>query len=415
MNQNTTYEASKASRKKYRVLFIHPGAVPPDRDPRKNLYYHISGICDGDLVSTQWGRRRDCGGKSLGELYDTLGSFRYHATLSVRMPKPFKMFWDLLYYLRMGLGLSRSGGRYDAIVCYGPFKCAMAGWIISRLTGAKLVIMIPGPPTGGYAFAPGILNKIKSRVARIYVPWMLKSADALQLLFPDQIDELLPGNYPPTFVFPDFAAVSAVESWAGGGTEQDGRYALFLGHPFERKGVDVLLKAFQLVSPRHTDFSLKIVGYCPDLSPYRKLAEGYPGIEFLPGQSHEKAMELMVNCTFFVLPSRAEGVPRVLMEAMAAKKPIIATRIHGIPYLVGEGLQELLVERDDVEGLASKMELLLNDPELARRVAEAGHRRVMRDFSDARYVEQFHEMLVRLVGTRVQESRPGKATVEEHP
>jgi glycosyltransferase involved in cell wall biosynthesis len=381
------------SGRKYKVLFIGPGTVPPSKDPRKNLHFHISESSEGDFISTHWGSPEDYRGRSLTDLYDTLGSFRYHATLSERVPGPLRPAWELAYLLRKGLQLSRARGRFDAIIVYGAFSWAMVGWLIRLWTGTKLVILIPGPPLGGHAFEPGLINKIKSYVARIYVPWMLRSADGLRLLFPSQIEELPPGKYPPAFVFPDFAAVSAVASLPGGKAGQDGRYALFLGYPYERKGVDVLIKAFQLISNKYPDFSLKIVGYCPDLAPYRELAGDNPRISFLPGQPHEKAMELMANCTFFVLPSRAEGVPRVLMEAMAARKPIIATRIHGIPYLVGDGLQELLVEPDDVEGLASKMELLLDDPELADQLAQEGYRRILGDFSEARYAEHFRGML----------------------
>ena len=384
-------------KRKYKVLFIGPGPVPPSEDPRKNLHFHISEFCEGDIISKHWGSPKDYRGQSLTDVYDMLGSFRYHATLSEEIPRPLRPGWEFAYLLRKGLQLSRARGRFDAIVTYGPFSFALVGWLLRRCTGAKLVILIPGPPTGGHAFEPGLVNRIKSRLARFYVPRLLRSADALRLLFPGQIDELPPGDYPPAFVFPDFAAVSTVASPPEGETGRDGRYALFLGHPFSRKGVDVLIKAFQLISSRNPDFSLKVVGYCQDLSPYRELARGNPRIEFLPGQPHEKAMELMAGCTFFVLPSRAEGVPRVLMEAMAAKKPIISTRIHGTPYLVGDSLLDLLVEPDDVEGLASKMELLLDDPELAGRLAEAGHDRVFAHFSEECYKEEFRKMMEYLV------------------
>lgn len=308
--------------------------------------------------------------------------------------------WVFARLLREGLRLSRARGSYDAIVAYGPFTFALVGWLIRRRTGAKLVIEVPGPPLGAYHFEPGWFNKLKARVARAYVPRLLRSADALRLYFPSQLEELGPGDYAPAFVFPDMIPVSLISAAA---TEADGRdsgYALFLGHPFERKGVDVLIKAFHRISPRHPDFRLKIVGYCRDLAPYRELAGGDPRIEFLPGQTHEKAMELMAGCTFFVLPSRAEGVPRVLMEAMAARKPIISTRIHGTPYLVGDELRDMLVEPDDVGGLAARMEQMLDDPVLARRLAEEGQRRIQRHFSEKAYKEGFRRMMEFLVAAR---------------
>ena len=161
-----------------------------------------------------------------------------------------------------------------------------------------------------------------------------------------------------------------------------------------------MIKAFNKISSSHPDISLKVVGHCPDREPYEKLAAGNPRISFQKGVDHEEAMALVANCTVFVLPSRAEGVPRVLIEAMAARKPVLSTRVSGIPYLVEEGQSGLLVDPDDVDGLASKMDQLLKDPGLAHQLEEKGHRRAMRDFSEARYVEQFHEMLKTLVGEK---------------
>jgi glycosyltransferase involved in cell wall biosynthesis len=296
----------------------------------------------------------------------------------------------------MGLDLSKSREGFDAIVTYGPFTCSIAGWIISRLTKAKLIIEIPGPPTEGFIFERGLLSKIKLHVARMYVPGLLRQAAAVRLYYPGQL-EGLKGSFPPAFVFPDLVPVSVIASMEEVKNNHDGRYILFLGHPFNRKGVDILLEAFNKISPEHPEISLKVVGYCPDLAPYQELAGGNPRISFHPGVPHEQAMALMVNCTFFVLPSRAEGVPRVLIEAMAARKPIVATRVSGIPFIIEDGCNGLLVAPDSVDDLASKMDRLLSAPGLAQQLAEEGHRRVLQELSEARHVEQFREMLEELL------------------
>lgn len=398
MAENFPASASEQIRTKHRALFIHPGPVPPDRDPRKNLHFHISTCCEGDLLSTVWGRRKDHQNRSLAESFNTLGSFRYHATFSTGTPGLLKIIWNLGFYLRQGLGLSRSQGAFDAIIAYGPFTCSIAGWIISRLTGAKFIIEVPGPPTEGFIFQPGLLSRIKLHVARIYVPFLLRRADGLRLYYPSQLDGVRGVKFPPAFVFPDLVPLSTIASMEQVTRRIDGRYILLLGFPFNRKGVDILIKAFNKISDKHPDISLKVVGHCPDLAPYQKLAEGNPRIFLSTGVAHAQALELMAGCTIFALPSRAEGVPRVLIEAMAAGKPIVSTRVNGIPYIIEDECNGLLVDADDVDGFASKLDRLLDDPGFARKLAEEARNRVFRDLSETRYVEQFCAMMQHFKG-----------------
>ena len=336
MTESAADRSAEQMQKKYRILFIDAGPVPPSLHPRKNKQFHLSEICEGDVISTQWGRRKDFAGKSksLADVYNTLGSFRYHATFSLSIPKLLRIFWNLGYFLRQGLALSRAQGRYDAIISYGPFTCSIAGWIVSRLTGAKLIIEFPGPPTEGFVFEEGLLNKIKLHVARLLVPHLLRRADGLRLYHPNQLEGLPGGEFPPCFVFPDLVSVSLIAPPGETANPQNERYILFTGYPFKRKGVDILLKAFNKISSRHQEVSLKVVGHCPDLGPYKRLAGDNPRISFYPGVHHEQAMELLAGCSLYVLPSRAEGVPRALIEAMAAGKPIVATRVDGIPCII---------------------------------------------------------------------------------
>ena len=72
-------------------------------------------------------------------------------------------------------------------------------------------------------------------------------------------------------------------------------------------------------------------------------------------------------------------MPNTILEAMVASKPVVATRVGGVPELVIEGETGLLVDSDDDRGLATALERLLLDPELARRLGEAGQARVRRN------------------------------------
>jgi len=97
----------------------------------------------------------------------------------------------------------------------------------------------------------------------------------------------------------------------------------------------------------------------------------------------------------FVLSSRWEGLPLVVLEAMAAGKPVVATAVPGTAEAMVEGKTGFLVALGDHSALADKIQRLLSDGELRRRMGEAGRRRVEREFDRERMVDE-HEKLYRL-------------------
>jgi glycosyltransferase involved in cell wall biosynthesis len=92
---------------------------------------------------------------------------------------------------------------------------------------------------------------------------------------------------------------------------------------------------------------------------------------------------LLAAADVFVLPSWIEGLPLTVLEAMAAAKPVVATRVGGTPEAVVDGETGLLAEPGDVGALARAVDALLADPDLARRLGEAGRLRVEERFSPA--------------------------------
>jgi glycosyltransferase involved in cell wall biosynthesis len=82
-----------------------------------------------------------------------------------------------------------------------------------------------------------------------------------------------------------------------------------------------------------------------------------------------------------VLPSFFEGMGRVLLEAMAMEKPVVASRVGGIPDLVKDGVNGFLINPGDVKGLAEALKKLLNDKGLANIMGKDGRKRVTDRFS----------------------------------
>lgn len=104
---------------------------------------------------------------------------------------------------------------------------------------------------------------------------------------------------------------------------------------------------------------------------------------------------LVAGCDIFCLPSRAEGLPLVALEAMAHGKPVVATAVGGTPEVVVDGVTGLLVPPGDADALRAALADLLADPERARRLGVAGRDRVRTSFSasatDARILRIYEE------------------------
>jgi glycosyltransferase involved in cell wall biosynthesis len=95
-----------------------------------------------------------------------------------------------------------------------------------------------------------------------------------------------------------------------------------------------------------------------------------------------------VSADIFVLPSLAEGIPVVLMEAMSCGVPCVSTPVNGIPELITHQRTGLLATPGDVEALTLQLRRLIMEPELRRSLAEAAHTKVLTDFDLDRNVAQ---------------------------
>jgi len=106
----------------------------------------------------------------------------------------------------------------------------------------------------------------------------------------------------------------------------------------------------------------------------------------------------------FVLPSRSEGLPMALLEAMSAGLPVVATGLDGVAEVVLEGEHGLFAPIDDSDALANVILQLLRDPSMRARMGTAARRRVDEMYSIDRTGEQYLTLMFKLLGTKV--SRP---------
>jgi glycosyltransferase involved in cell wall biosynthesis len=110
--------------------------------------------------------------------------------------------------------------------------------------------------------------------------------------------------------------------------------------------------------------------------------------------------DLMAACDVVVLPSRAEALPTALMEAAAAGRPVVATRVGGVPEVVEDGRTGLLVPAGDPHALARALASVLADPVRAAALGDAARALARQRFGIDRQVERTIELWTRVVAGR---------------
>ncbi len=154
----------------------------------------------------------------------------------------------------------------------------------------------------------------------------------------------------------------------------DGCLAVFLGgfaNPV--KGGEVMLDALAQVEPGEFRFALAGPGELPERG--RALLEQRPDVEWLGWLDGEERRRVLGAAPVFVLASTSEGLPMALLEAMARGQAIVATEVGGVPDVVDQETEALLVPPGEPAALARAISRLVEDAELRRRLGEAARRR----------------------------------------
>ncbi len=154
----------------------------------------------------------------------------------------------------------------------------------------------------------------------------------------------------------------------------DARVLLAISRLVPQKGLDVAVRALARVREEEPRAVLVVLGEGPERE--RLAGEGV----HLPGRVGDVAAWL-ARAELLAHPARWEGFGLALLEAMLARKPVVATRVSSIPEIVVDGETGLLVAPDDPQALAAAILRLLRDPEEARRLGKAGLARARSEFS----------------------------------
>mgnify|MGYP001565322890 CR=1 FL=1 len=289
------------------------------------------------------------------------------------------------FCIRNAVILLRKNIKIDLVTTYDPLKTGLIGLFVSRILKAKFAPEVNGVYTSQTVYmdeAGKLLKKLKGITYPMIMRFVLKRADGIKLLFNNQIDSLkitLHGKIVKSF--PDYVAVDDFKNI------KEEKEVFFAGFPFKLKGVDILIEAFKKVALKYPDWRLKILGWYPDITKLSEAIAGHPQIyHHKPVHRYEMPAHIG-SCAIFALPSRSEAMGRVLVEAMAAGKPRIGSNVDGIPTVINDGIDGLLVAPENVDDLANKLDMLMGNSDMRHELGKNGEIRAKKEFSEERYIK----------------------------
>ena len=281
----------------------------------------------------------------------------------------------------------------------------------SDLFGALVAVSAAGP-LGAAAVAqlqgdfltarPGTYGAGRERLVRRLALHVAHRADRTRCLFTAAAQALTEAGIPAerVVVLPsrcDVRRFDPARTSVAAASEQ----LLFIGNVVIAKGLTELFDAVALLRERRGGVQLMIIGDGRDAEALRARATALglgACVHWLGRRPAAELPNLIAACAALVLPSRSEGTPRVLLEAMAMGRPVVATRVGGVADLVRDGVDGWLVPEGDVAALVDALDTVLAAQPWPALAASAARERVVARYSLDAHVRgmlALHEAAVR--------------------
>jgi glycosyltransferase involved in cell wall biosynthesis len=194
----------------------------------------------------------------------------------------------------------------------------------------------------------------------------------------------------------------------GDGAERDPRLIISIAQLWERKGLRYLVEACGVLRDRGADFRCEIVGDGPQRGELQSLIKRLDLVDrvVLTGpQPYPEVVRRYRRASVFVLPcivteeGDRDGIPNVILEAMASRLPVVSTAVSGIPEVIHDGETGLVVPQRDPAAIADAVARLAADPGLAAAIGERANTLVRAEFDPERNVGRLLELFEAVGGT----------------
>jgi glycosyltransferase involved in cell wall biosynthesis len=164
------------------------------------------------------------------------------------------------------------------------------------------------------------------------------------------------------------------------------------------KGIETLIAVTRMLLKEGIPVKTLVAGDGPYRKAYeRKARDLKDNFVFLGNVPHNRIPSLISACDVFLLTSISEGLPSVVLEAGACRKPVVASNVGGIPDIISDGASGFLVNPKDVSSFFTATKQLLQNPQLAHRFASTLHNHILKTFSWDTIVKKYEKIYESLI------------------
>ncbi len=349
------------------------------------------------------------------EVIEGVPVIRVAGTFLCRREKLPRFLQKLLYPVAlvvMGLTLWQHRRYYDILHVYQLTLLALPTALVCRLTGKPMVIAVRTADSGRTAKSQNKASLVAGPLDAT-LPWLqvdaeakndgdlkdlerlgkpvvqltrtlLQSIGARMIVLSSRMQSYLTTqdfHLPGTQLIPNGVDITRFTP-AYTSLDERAQVVVCAARLCYQKGIDVLLQAWFLVHKQAPQARLIIVGSGPIQPQLERLARALDildSVEFVGVQSDVQAQ--LHQGSLAVLPSRWEGMPNAILEAMACSLPCVATRVSGSEDIIRHGVNGLLVESEDYQGMAQALLTLLRDPGLVQKYGHAARATIEQHYS----------------------------------
>ena len=319
-----------------------------------------------------------------------------------RLVRPLPLLDGPLFYARFPFLVAREVRRVrpDAVLVQGAQETALAlvGRRLAR-SSARIVLDLhgdPASPTRLYGSAARrLLAPPADRLARIAV----RRADAVRTLSSFTTDIVRRLGVEPAAEYPAFMDLETFLERPPAPLPSAPSF-LFVGVLERYKAIEVLAAAWRLAASRVPDATVRLVGQGEMTEVPEGLVAEFPGrVRWTPRLTTPEVAATLDEATALLLPSRSEGLPRIVVETFCRGRAVIGARAGGIPDIVVDGVNGLLVAPERADALAEAIVRLAGDHALAARLGAGARRDVERWLATPEeYARRTRELVERVTG-----------------